>query len=82
VGADQRRGEAKHTIAGGPQVLIPVLIEMRAPLVKAAIHFDDQANAGSDEIRDVAANDDLTAKCDATDDAVNALREYALHAAV
>jgi len=46
-------------MAGAAQLLIPVLIEMCAALVKAAVHFDDQAGGGSAEISDVAANDDL-----------------------
>ena len=65
VGVDERCGEAEDTIAGGPQVRIPVLIELRAALVKAAIHFDDQAGGGCTEICNVATDDDLTTECDA-----------------
>jgi len=46
-------------MAGAAQLLIPVLIEMCAALVKAAVHFDDQAGGGSAEISDVTTDDDL-----------------------
>ena len=42
-----------------------MLIEMRAALVKAAIHFDDEPRGGSAEVRDVATDDDLTTEGDA-----------------
>ena len=52
-------------VSGALEVLVPKGIEPSTSGVHAAVDFDDEAQGRADEVRDVAADDDLAAEGDA-----------------
>jgi len=62
LSGDERCRDAHHAVARAAQLRVPLLIEVRTPLVIAAIHFDDQVHGRSAEISHEAPDDDLPPK--------------------
>jgi hypothetical protein len=64
VGSDEVGWDVEDAVAGALELTVADGVETDAVGVHAAVDFDDEAARGADDIRDVAADDDLAPEGD------------------